>query len=145
MHQGSVPKPFRSGLPAGAGRAQSSLSSSTDRNASCEISTFPTCFIRFLPSFCFSKKLPFSRDIAAVALGRHVLAEGRNALAGDHPAADRRLDRHLELMALDFALELFDQLATAAIGMRRGGRWTRVHPLAGRRPGYRAGTRSPAR
>ena len=33
---------------------QPSLSSSTDRNASCEISTLPICFIRFLPSFCFS-------------------------------------------------------------------------------------------
>jgi len=27
---------------------------STARNASCGISTRPTCFIRFLPSFCFS-------------------------------------------------------------------------------------------
>ena len=27
------------------------------RNASCGISTLPTCFIRFLPSFCFSSSL----------------------------------------------------------------------------------------
>ncbi len=34
--------------------AHSSPSSSTARNASCGTSTRPTCFIRFLPSFCFS-------------------------------------------------------------------------------------------
>ena len=27
------------------------------RNASCGISTWPTCFMRFLPSFCFSSSL----------------------------------------------------------------------------------------
>ena len=30
---------------------------STARNASCGISTLPTCFMRFLPSFCFSSSL----------------------------------------------------------------------------------------
>ena len=30
---------------------------STARNASCGTSTAPTCFIRFLPSFCFSSSL----------------------------------------------------------------------------------------
>src|SRR5271166_2167859 len=38
---------------------QSSVSSRTDRKASWEISTFPTCFIRFLPSFCFSRSFLF--------------------------------------------------------------------------------------
>ena len=32
---------------------------STARNASCGISTLPTRFIRFLPSFCFSSSLRF--------------------------------------------------------------------------------------
>ena len=32
---------------------------STARKASCGISTEPTCFIRFLPSFCFSRSLRF--------------------------------------------------------------------------------------
>ena len=32
---------------------------STARNASCGISTAPICFIRFLPSFCFSRSLRF--------------------------------------------------------------------------------------
>src|SRR5207248_8452551 len=31
-----------------------SLRFSTARNASCGTSTAPTCFIRFLPAFCFS-------------------------------------------------------------------------------------------
>ena len=34
-----------------------SLRFSTARNASCGTSTAPTCFIRFLPSFCFSSSL----------------------------------------------------------------------------------------
>ncbi len=32
---------------------------STARNASCGISTVPTCFIRFFPSFCFSRSFRF--------------------------------------------------------------------------------------
>ena len=32
---------------------------STARNASCGICTRPTCFMRFLPSFCFSRSLRF--------------------------------------------------------------------------------------
>ena len=35
----------------------SSPASSTARNAFCGISTLPTIFIRFLPSFCFSSSL----------------------------------------------------------------------------------------
>ena len=42
-------------LPIG----HSSPSSRTERKASCEISTLPTCFIRFLPSFCFSNSFRF--------------------------------------------------------------------------------------
>ena len=36
-------------------RRQSTLSIA--RNACCGISTVPTCFMRFLPSFCFSRSL----------------------------------------------------------------------------------------
>jgi hypothetical protein len=32
---------------------------STARNASCGTSTDPTCFIRFLPAFCFSSSFRF--------------------------------------------------------------------------------------
>ena len=38
-------------------RDGSVASSSTARNASCGTSIRPTCFIRFLPSFCFSSSL----------------------------------------------------------------------------------------
>ena len=96
---------------------QSSVSSSTDRNASWEISTFPTCFIRFLPSFCFSRSLLFLRDVAAVALGGDVLAKGRDRFAGDDPAADGRLDGHLELVAVDLAFELSHQLSAPPVGV----------------------------
>ncbi len=33
--------------------------SSTARNASCGISTWPTCFIRFLPAACFAHSFRF--------------------------------------------------------------------------------------
>ena len=36
---------------------------STARNASCGISTDPTCFIRFLPAFCFSSSF-FLREMS---------------------------------------------------------------------------------
>ena len=36
---------------------------STARNASCGISTWPTCFMRFLPSFCFSSSF-FLREMS---------------------------------------------------------------------------------
>ena len=53
------------------------------RNASCGISTLPTFFMRFLPSFCFSRSLRLRRDVAAVALGGHVLAHRAHGLARD--------------------------------------------------------------
>ncbi len=39
--------------------AYSSSMESTARNASWGISTRPTCFIRFFPSFCFSRSFRF--------------------------------------------------------------------------------------
>ena len=45
-----------SGRPEGL-RYDSVPTLSTARNASCGISTRPTRFIRFLPSFCFSSSL----------------------------------------------------------------------------------------
>ena len=42
---------------------RSSSIASTARNASCGISTRPTCFIRFFPSFCFSRSFRF-REIS---------------------------------------------------------------------------------
>ena len=72
---------------------------STARNASCGTSTPPTCFMRFLPFFCFSSSLRLRRDVAAVALREHVLALRLDRLARDHPRADRRLDRRCRTSA----------------------------------------------
>ena len=54
------------GLPFGAASRLLVLSASPlqstfriARNAFCGISTFPTCFIRFFPSFCFSRSFRF--------------------------------------------------------------------------------------
>ena len=42
---------------AGGHYWESPSSCSTARKASCGTSTLPTCFMRFLPSFCFSRSL----------------------------------------------------------------------------------------
>src|SRR3546814_17008742 len=55
----------------------------------------------FLAFLLLLQKLPFARDIAAIAFGGHVLAQRRDRLACDHLAADRRLDRNLEQMTRD--------------------------------------------
>src|SRR5690606_831960 len=39
------------------------------------------------------QQLLLAADVAAIALRRHVLAQRSDRLAGDHLAADRRLDR----------------------------------------------------
>src|SRR5262249_33152212 len=51
-------------------------------------------------------QLALAGDVAAVALRRHVLAHRRDRLAGDHPAADRRLDGDLEHVPVDLATQL---------------------------------------
>ena len=48
-------------------------------------------------------------DVAAVALGQHVLPHGLHGLPGDDPAADGRLDRHLEQLPGDVLLQLLAQ------------------------------------
>src|SRR3954468_6220219 len=42
------------------------------------------------------EELLLAAEVAAIALGQHVLAQRADRLAGDHAAADRRLDRDLE-------------------------------------------------
>jgi hypothetical protein len=78
-------------------------------------------FIRFLPSFCFLEQLALAGHVAAVALGRDVLAEGLDRLAGDDLAADRRLQRDFELVPVDLAAELDQEPPAAAIGGASGG------------------------
>src|SRR5438477_986680 len=53
------------------------------------------------------EQLALARDVAAVALGDHVLPQGLDGLAGDDPAADGGLDRHLEHLARDELAHLF--------------------------------------
>src|SRR6185369_10825004 len=55
------------------------------------------------------EELALACRVAAVALGRHVLAERRDRLAGDDLSADRRLDRDLEKMLRNELLELLDE------------------------------------
>ena len=110
----------------------SRLISSTARNASCGISTLPTCFIRFLPSFCFSSSLRLRRDVAAVALGGHVLAHGLDRLAGDDPRADGGLDRRPRTGAAGSARAASRPAPGPAARRCRGGRSARA-----RRPARR--------
>src|SRR3712207_6875935 len=45
------------------------------------------------------EQLALAADVAAVALGEHVLTLGLDRLAGNDLRADRRLDRHVEHLA----------------------------------------------
>src|SRR5690349_9080385 len=53
------------------------------------------------------QQLALAADVAAVALGDHILAVGLDRLAGDDAAADRRLDGHVVLLAGDLLAQLF--------------------------------------
>src|SRR3546814_6077358 len=72
----------------------------------------------FLAFLLLLQKLPFARDIAAIAFGGHVLAQRRDRLACDHLAADRRLDRNLEQMTRDQILEALAHPPAPAFGGR---------------------------
>ena len=54
------------------------------------------------------QQLLLAGDIAAVALGQHVLAHGLDGLAGNDLAADGCLYRDLEQVARDVVPQLFD-------------------------------------
>src|SRR5690349_5041536 len=51
------------------------------------------------------QELLLAADVAAIALGQHVLAQRADRLARDHPTADRRLDGDLEQLARDQVLQ----------------------------------------
>src|SRR5918992_3501159 len=51
------------------------------------------------------EQLPLPRDVAAVALGSHVLAVCAHGLPGDDPLPHRSLHRDLELLARDQLFE----------------------------------------
>src|SRR5262245_1522231 len=63
------------------------------------------------------EQLALARDVAAVALRGHVLAHRRDALARDDLAADRGLQRDLELVARDLAAQRLQDLAAATLGL----------------------------
>src|SRR2546422_1079321 len=63
----------------------------------------------FLAFFLFLQELALAGDVAAVALGQHVLAHGGDVLAGDDLAADGGLDRDLEELARDHLAQLLRQ------------------------------------
>src|SRR6266571_1923542 len=85
----------------------------------------------FLAFLLLLQELALAGDVAAVALGQHVLAHGGDVLAGDDLAADGGLDRHLEQLARDHLAQLLRQGAplhggTLAVHDER----QRVHRLA---------------
>ena len=65
----------------------------------------------------FLEQLALARDVAAVALGQHVLAQRLDGRPRDDVRADRRLHRHLEHLPGDQLLHLVDQLAAPVIGV----------------------------
>jgi hypothetical protein len=64
------------------------------------------------------EKLLLAADVTAITLGQHVLAQGLDAFARDDASADRRLQRDLELVAVDLLLQLPQQQAAAELGAR---------------------------
>src|SRR3954471_22866344 len=55
------------------------------------------------------EQLALARDVAAVALGEHVLALGLDGLARDDARPDRGLDRHVEELPRDHLPQPLDQ------------------------------------
>src|SRR6187399_342097 len=62
------------------------------------------------------EQLALAGDVAAVELRRDVLAQSLDGLAGDHIGADRRLNRHVELLSRDGLAETLDQRAALVVG-----------------------------
>src|SRR5262249_34631636 len=69
-----------------------------------------------LPLFLFFEELARARDVAAVAFGRHVLAERAHRLPRDDLAPNGRLDGDLVLLLRDELLELLRQGPPSRVG-----------------------------
>src|SRR5258708_15499323 len=68
---------------------------------------YPADLLHLLLAFLLPlEQLALPRDVAAVALGEHVLALRLDRLAGDDPASDRGLYRHVEELARDQLAQL---------------------------------------
>src|ERR1035438_9725670 len=63
------------------------------------------------------EQLALARDVAAVTLGEQGLAVGFDRLRGHDPRADRRLDRHVVLLARDLLAELLSQRPAGLLGL----------------------------
>src|SRR3954453_5243794 len=63
------------------------------------------------------QQLALAGDVAAVALGEHVLADGADVLARDDAAADGGLDRDLELLPRDELAQLLRHGHAVGIGL----------------------------
>ena len=105
---------------SGASVAPSAARSSAQPQASCPgcAAGAPARATRLL-----LQQLLLARDVSAVALGQHVLAQRGDGLRRHHAVADGRLDGHLELLPRDELLEpLHQRLAHLQGGDRvRGG------------------------
>ena len=62
------------------------------------------------------QKLLLTGNVAAVALGKDILAEGADSFAGNDSAADCSLNRDLEHLARDLILKLLAHLSSAVVG-----------------------------
>ena len=77
------------------------------------------------------QKLALAGDVAAVALGQHVLAQGVHRLTGDNLASDGTLDGNLELLAGNLLLQLGTDMAGTVIGVPLEGELGQcIHRLA---------------
>src|SRR5215208_3693823 len=63
------------------------------------------------------EQLPLAADVAAVALGGDVLAEGLDRLAGDDLRADGGLDRHVVLLARDLLAQPLGEHLALVVGL----------------------------
>src|SRR2546422_242561 len=77
------------------------------------------------------EQLALARDVAAVALGGHVLAQRPDRLARDHLGPDRCLDHDLEQLSRNQVLELLGDLAAPLVRLiTMDDNAERVHCLA---------------
>src|SRR3989441_9386285 len=68
-----------------------------------------------LSCFLFLEELPLAGDVAAVALGGHVLAQRPDRLPGDDLGADSRLDHDFEQLPRDELSQLLGDLAAPLV------------------------------
>src|SRR3954453_12232849 len=64
------------------------------------------------------EQLALARDVAAVALGQHVLAHRPDRLTGDDVGTDCRLDGNLEHLPGDQLLQACDERSALSVGPR---------------------------